>query len=165
MYKIRDFIDKEVFLVNGKRIGLVSGLLVDFSSMKVETLVINRFGFLRNKYVLCEDIISISRYIIVSSLSTAKGISISNVLMKNVYSKNGMLRGNVSDVLIDEQSLGFAGIICYRGIRNKIKQGDIIIPVNETILGKDYILDKGNGHITFNSIIHKAEEDMLNGNS
>lgn len=165
MYKIRDLIDKEVFLVTGKKIGIVSSLLIDFNKKKVNTLLIKRFGLLKNKYISCSDIISIGNNIIVKCVSKACGIDMDNIIMKNVYSKDGILKGNVSDLLINEQSLDLEGIICYGGIMKKIKQGDTIIPINEVILGNKYILDTGNDHITLNSVMHKAKEEMLNDNS
>ena len=165
MYRTRDFIDKEVFLIGGKKLGVVSGILVDLKDKKVKSLMINHFGIFKKKYVAYNDIISIGSKIIAGRISSPYGINLDRILMKHVYDKNGILRGNVSDVLIGEQTMELEGIICYSGLKNKIKSGNILIPFSEIILGDEYILDKGNGHITFNSVIHKAEEVMLNENS
>ena len=84
MYRTRDFIDKEVFLISGKKLGVVSGMLVDLKDKKVKSLMINHFGIFKKKYVAYKDIISIGSKIIAGRVSSPYGINLDRILMKNV---------------------------------------------------------------------------------
>lgn len=162
MFRKRDLLNNEVFLINGKKVGVVKEILVDFAMKKVIALEISYLGVLSHKIIATEDIISIDKIIIVSRFSKIQGIKLSKILSLDIIDKSGNLKGNAEDIIIEKDSYYIEGIICSSGFFSKILEGKYIFTLDTLILGEENLLYFGDDKVTFKSIPHKLIKDDCN---
>lgn len=158
MFKTRDFYLKSVYNINGKKIGLVDDIYIDFYLAKVKGFKIsNKSLFSKNNYIAMENIIEIGEDIIVNDTEKGIGLSFKEIKDMEIIDTSNNLKGIVEDLIIDINDYSIKGIIVTSGIIDKMIKGKEVILLNKCILGEKYILYIGNMSISFKSMPHNME--------
>lgn len=155
MLKKRDILNKDVYLINGKRIGIVKDILFNFNERKMIGILIKGRSFFRNRLISSKDIISINKIIIVNNFSEFSFIKFSDIVGMDVYDNHDKLIGNINDILISNKTLEIKAVLCNIGIIKNILSGKEIVPIENTILGDGYLLWNNYSNIVLKSILHK----------
>ena len=136
MYRIRDLIGLKVFDSNGKKVGVVCDLAIDYFNGKV-------MGF-----------ISLSDTIMTEGVHVHRGLKFSEIKNFDLINKDGHMIGILEDILID-YDFYIRGLIVVSGLIDKFKNGKRVIQLKETILGEESILFFGNKNINMRMIPRK----------
>ena len=156
MYRSKDFYLKNIYKKNGKKIGTVKDIYIDFYRGEVKGLKVNSYSiFDKKNYVKIEDIISLDEDIIVDNAIEGNGLKLSEIKGLDVVDKSGSLRGVVEDILIDENEFKIKGLVISTGIIEKMIKGKEVILINRSVLGDDYILYLGDPNVVMKNIPHE----------
>ncbi|WP_294351360.1 PRC-barrel domain-containing protein [uncultured Clostridium sp.] len=158
MFKSKDLYMKNIYDLNGKKVGTSKEILIDFYTGRVLGLEINTFGF-KNDYVDIKDIIQIDEEILIKKVSEIKGIRFSDIRDMEVIDRLGNSKGVVEDLLIEEESYDIKGIILNSGIIDTLLKGKEVILINNSVLGEEYILYLGQPNIVFKNIPHEINRN------
>lgn len=159
MFKTRDFYLKKVYSVEGKRIGVIEDLYIDFYYGKVIGFeVSNHSLFSKKNYVNIGDVIDIGDDMIISSINRGTGLKFKQIKDMDIIDTLGNVKGVLEDLIIDTQDYSIKGIVITSGLLDKMIKGKEIILINRCILGEKYILYTGNDGILFKSMPHNMEK-------
>lgn len=160
MYRIKDFFYKTVYDINGKKLGSVRDIYIDFYKGEVKGLLIGGYSLkAKNNYIPITEVIDIDDDILVTSSIKGEGLKISEVLGMEVVDRYGSIKGMVEDFLISSDSFLIKGIIISAGIIDKLIYGREIILINKSILGEDYILYLGDPNVIVKNIPHEVSKN------
>jgi uncharacterized protein YrrD len=158
MFKTRDFYFKKVYNINGKRIGIIEDLYIDFFEGKVVGFkVSNSMLFSKNNYVDIEDVIDIGEDIIVSSIRKGEGLVFKEIKYLEVIDTLSNIKGVLEDIIIDIEDYSIKAIVISSGLVDKMIKGKQIILLDRCILGEKYILYTGNEGVLFKSLPHTMD--------
>lgn len=146
MYRVRDLIGLKVFDSNGKKVGVVCDLAIDYFNGKVVGFIITKKLFSKRDYVDLTNIISLSETIMVEGTHIHRGLRFNEIKNFDIINKDGNMIGILEDVLID-YNFYIRGLIVVEGLINKFRHGKRVIQLKETILGEENILFFGNKDI------------------
>ena len=157
MYRSKDFYLMNVKDINGKNIGFIKDILVDFNKGKVIGFVLSYYKFLQNNVSLfVEDIISFNRDMIISKINKDKNLELSQIRNMDITNVFGEIIGIVEEILFDKNSFSINGIIVSTGFFQNFILGKKIILINEIIIGEESILFFGcYNKINFFTVPHK----------
>lgn len=159
MFKTRDFYLKKVYSVEGKKIGVIEDLYIDFYCGKVIGFeVSNHSLFSKKNYVNIGDVIDIGDDMIISSINRGTGLKFKQIKDMEIMDTLGNVKGVLEDLIIDTQDYSIKGIVITSGLLDKMIKGKEIILINRCILGEKYILYTGNDGILFKSMPHNMEK-------
>jgi len=159
MFKTRDFYFKKVYNINGKKIGIIEDLYIDFYQGKVVGFkVSNSILFSKKNYLDMQDIIDIGEDVIVSSIRQGEGLTFKEIKYMEVIDTLSNIKGVLEDIIIDIQDYSIKAIVISSGLIDKMIKGKQIIILNRCILGEEYILYTGNEGISFKSMPHNMEQ-------
>ena len=159
MFKTRDFYLKKVYSVEGKKIGVIEDLYIDFYYGKVIGFeVSNHSLFSKKNYVNIGDLIDIGDDMIISSINRGAGLKFKQIKDMDIIDTLGNVKGVLEDLIIDTQDYSIKGIVITSGLLDKMIKGKEIILINRCILGEKYILYTGNDGILFKSMPHNMEK-------
>lgn len=159
MFKTRDFYLKKVYSVEGKKIGVIEDLYIDFYYGKVIGFeVSNHSLFSKKNYVNIGDVIDIGDDMIISSINRGAGLKFKQIKDMDIIDTLGNVKGVLEDLIIDTQDYSIKGIVITSGLLDKMIKGKEIILINRCILGEKYILYTGNDGILFKSMPHNMEK-------
>lgn len=159
MFKTRDFYLKKVYSVEGKKIGVIEDLYIDFYYGKVIGFeVSNHSLFSKKNYVNIGDVIDIGDDMIISSINRGTGLKFKQIKDMDIIDTLGNVKGVLEDLIIDTQDYSIKGIVITSGLLDKMIKGKEIILINRCILGEKYILYTGNDGILFKSMPHNMEK-------
>jgi len=159
MFKTRDFYLKKVYSVDGKKIGVIEDLYIDFYYGKVIGFeVSNHSLFSKKNYVNIGDVIDIGDDMIISSINRGTGLKFKQIKDMDIIDTLGNVKGVLEDLIIDTQDYSIKGIVITSGLLDKMIKGKEIILINRCILGEKYILYTGNDGILFKSMPHNMEK-------
>ena len=139
MYRIRDLIGLKVFDSNGKKVGVVCDLAIDYFNGKVMGFIITKKLFSKRDYVDLTNVISLSDTIMTEGVHVHRGLKFSEIKNFDLINKDGHM----------------IGIIVVSGLIDKFKNGKRVIQLKETILGEESILFFGNKNINMRMIPRK----------
>lgn len=154
MYRIRDLIGLKVFDSNGKKVGVVCDLAIDYFNGKVIGFIITKKLFSNRDYVDLTNVISLSDTIMVEGVHVHRGLKFSEIKNFDIINKDGHMIGILEDILID-YDFYIRGLIVVSGLFDKFRNGKRVIQLKETILGEENILFFGNKNINFRMIPRK----------
>ena len=154
MYRIRDLIGLKVFDSNGKKVGVVCDLAIDYFSGKVMGFIITKKLFSKRDYVDLTNVISLSDTIRTEGVHVHRGLKFSEIKNFDLINKDGHMIGILEDILID-YDFYIRGLIVVSGLFDKFKNGKRVIQLKETILGEENILFFGNKNINMRMIPRK----------
>lgn len=158
MFKTRDFYFKKVYNINGKKIGIIEDLYIDFYLGKVVGFkVSNSILFSKNNYVDMQDIIDIGEDVIINSIRKGDGLTFKEIKYMEIIDTLSNIKGVLEDIIIDIQDYSIKAIVISSGLIDKMIKGKQIILLNRCILGEKYILYTGNEGILFKSMPHNME--------
>lgn len=154
VYRIRDLIGLKVFDSNGKKVGVVCDLAIDYFNGKVMGFIITKKLFSKRDYVDLTNVISLSDAIMTEGIHVHRGLKFSEIKNFDLINKDGHMIGILEDILID-YDFYIRGLIVVSGLFDKFKNGKRVIQLKETILGEENILFFGNKNINMRMIPRK----------
>jgi len=141
MFKSKDFIFMDVVSVEGKKIGFIRDLLIDFSKGKVIGFVISPYKFFyKNVNVKKEDIIYFNKHMVVKKVDDIKHLCLHSFINMDVIDKSRNVFGMVEDITFTCDTFEIKGVIVSSGFIMNLLRGKRIMLINELILGEENIL-------------------------
>jgi len=157
MFRSKDFYFKNIYDLKGNRIGRTKDILIDFNRGEVVGIKVSNFKLKGKKnYLDVKNIISFDEDILVTELDYKEGLKFSEIKDMEVIDKEGNVRGELEDLIVDEETYKITGLIISGGIIDKIIKGKEIILINQLILGEDYILYLGDDTIVVKNLPREA---------
>ena len=155
MYRVKSFLTKKVLYSNGKKIGNIADVVVNFNQKRVEGFSITGGSIFRrkNKIVYIEDIIYYDRSIIAQKVMEKGLLTFSKVKGMEVVDIYGNIIGIAEDILFDSK-FNIKGFVISPGLIRKIMVGKRILLMNELIFGDYDILYYGKNKFRFFSLRH-----------
>lgn len=142
MYRVKDFILMEVFNVNGKKIGYIKDILIDFNKKRVIGFKVSSSGIFSNSInVLNEDIISFNNVMIVDKFNKNRYFSFSEIKGLDTVDTCGNIIGMIEECIFRKNDFYITGLLISTGFFNNLINGKLVIPVCNTILGDDNLLN------------------------
>ena len=157
MYRSKDFLLMDVNDINGKNIGFIKDILVDFNKGRIIGFALSCYSFLQNNVsVFVEDIISFNRDMIISKINKNRNLELSQIRNMDIINIFGEIIGIVEEILFDKNSFNINGIIVSTGFFQNFTVGKKIILISEIIIGEENILFFGcYNKINFFTVPHK----------
>lgn len=153
MIKTKDFYLLKVYDTNGKYLGIIDDIYINFYKGKIEGFFISNYMFFKkNDFIRVNDIISLQEVAIVKNISKREGISFKSIKDIEVMDENLILKGVLEDLIIEKEGLYIKGLIMSSGIFDKIIKGKEILLLKDCILGEKFILYHGNTELRLKSI-------------
>ena len=150
MLRSKDFYLKKVYKTDGKKVGIVEDLCIDFFNAKLVGFKVSTNNiFSKKNYVAKEDFISLGESIIIKEVEEKRGLYFEEIKDMEVIDLNGKIRGTVEDLIIDSENYDIRGIIVSSGLIDKMIKGKQIFLLNDCILGEEYILYRKEENILF----------------
>lgn len=141
MYRSKDFRYMNVYDNNGKKIGFIKDILVDFNKAKVLGFFMNCYKILNKKNViLVEDIICINKNMIIRKLEKKDYLKFNDIKHLEVIDIEGNLIGVIEDIIISEKDFTISALVISMGLLNNFIKGKKIITPEEIILGEKNLL-------------------------
>lgn len=154
IYRIKDFMFMDVYNANGKCIGSVKDLSLNYYDEKVVGFVISPKGFSKKNYLPVENILSINGDLVVKHVIENKTLEFFQIKTMDILDKKGHMIGVVEDILVELESFSIKGLVVSTGFIDKILKGKHVILIKETILGEHNILFYGNEKLCLKSVPH-----------
>ncbi|MBZ9687816.1 PRC-barrel domain-containing protein [Clostridium estertheticum] len=141
MFKSKDFIFMDVVSVEGKRIGFIKDLLIDFNKGKVIGFEVSPYKFFhKNVSVLKEDIIYFNKHMVVKKVEKNNYIPLHSFVNMDVIDKCRNVFGMVEDITFTYDTFEIKGITVSSGFITNLLRGKRIMLINELILGEENLL-------------------------
>ena len=157
MFRSKDFYLKNIYDLKGNRIGRTRDIFINFSRGEVVGIKVSNFTLKGKKnYLDVKKIISFDEDILVTELENKEGLKFSDIKDMEVIDKAGNVRGELEDLIIDEETFKITGLIISGGIIDKIIKGKEIILINQSILGEDCILYLGDDTVVVKNLPREA---------
>jgi len=156
---------KECYLRNiynerGKKIGVIKDIFIDFNNKKVIGFKVSSFSpFRKNDFLDIEDIIQFKKKIIVKELKSGEYLKFSDIKDMEVIDNKGIIRGDIEDIIFEEESYCIKGLIISPGIIEKIIKGKEIILMSHTVLEEGNVVYYGDETIIFKNIPRKVKNN------
>lgn len=142
MMRSRDFIFANAYSVNGKKIGRIEDILLNFDNGTIEGFRINNGGLFNKSICISkENVICISSKLIVKE-KEYKGefIEFKNIKGMEAVNVGGLILGDVEEIIFDEMTLNIKGLIISKGIFDNIMSGKKVILQGNYIVGEDKLI-------------------------
>ena len=141
MYRSKDFKYMDVVNVEGKKIGVIRDLLIDFNKGKVIGVQVSPTKlFHKNVSVLKEDIVYFNKHMVVKKIEKEKYLTLNSFINMDVIDKCRNIFGVVEDITFNGHSFEIKGVIVSSGFFTNLFRGKRIMLINELILGEKNIL-------------------------
>lgn len=168
MYRTRDFILMDAISVNGKKLGFVSDLIINFNEKKVIGFNITPKGlFKRNLNVFMKDVLSFTKVMVITKTNRDKFLQFNHIKGMDVIDKKGSILGMVEDILFDKEKFFIKALVLSTGLINNFINGKKILLINDLVLGDENLLYRGkNENLIFSNLPNKLfMEDDIDENS
>lgn len=157
MYRSKDFYLKNIYDLKGNKLGRTRDIFIDFNRGEVLGIKVSSLTLKGKKnYLDVNNIINFDEDILASNLDNREGLKFSDIKDMEVIDKEGNIKGELEDLLIDEETYKIKGLIISGGIIDKIIKGREIILINQSILGEDCILYLGDETIVVKNLPREA---------
>jgi len=141
MFKSKDFIFMDVVSANGRKIGFIRDLLIDFNKGVVIGFVISPYKlFHKSLSVLKEDIIYFNKHMVVKKVERSKHLCMHSFINMDVIDKCRNVFGMVEDITFTRDTFEIKGVIVSSGFITNLLRGKRVMLINELILGEENIL-------------------------
>jgi len=141
MFKSKDFMFMDVVSVEGKKIGFIKDLLIDFNKGKVIGFVISPYNFFhKNLTVLKADIIYFNKHMVVKKVEKNTYLCLHSFINMDVIDICKNVFGIVEDITFTGNTFEIKGVIVSSGFITNLLRGKRIILISELILGEENIL-------------------------
>lgn len=158
MLKTKDFYLLKVYNLEGKYLGIIDDIYIDFYNGIIKGFSISNYLlFSKKNFIRVEDIISIEDVMLIKELNKKEGISFKEIKDIDIKDKNNNIRGVLEDLIIEEKDLSIKGLIISSGIFDRIIKGKEILLLKECILGEKFIFYFGLDEIKLQSLPRKRK--------
>ncbi|WP_298840153.1 PRC-barrel domain-containing protein [Clostridium sp.] len=141
MFKSKDFMFMNVVSVDGKKIGFIKDLLIDFNKGKVIGFLISPYNFFqKNLSVLTEDIIFFNKDMVVKKVVKSTQLYLHSFISMDVIDIYRNILGMVEDITFTGNDFVIKGVIVSSGFITNLLRGKRIFLINQLILGEENIL-------------------------
>jgi uncharacterized protein YrrD len=156
MFKSKDFKFMDVVNVEGKKIGFITDMLIDFNKGRVIGFEVSPTKlFHKSVSVLKEDIIYFNRHMVIKKVEKCKYLCLRSFINMDVIDKCRNIFGMVEDITFAGDTFEIKGVIVSSGFITNLIRGKRIMLINEMILGEENILYLSNNHqYCFKSMPH-----------
>ena len=166
MMRSRDFMFANAYSVDGKKIGRIEDILLNFSSGTIEGFKINKGSVFNKSICISKDnIICISSKLIVREEDYKEEfIEFKKIKGMEAININGLILGDIEEIIFDEMNLNIKGLIISKGILDNIMSGKKVVLQGDYIIGKRNLLclakqEKFNFVRTFHDITMEADKN------
>lgn len=158
MLKTKDFYLLKVYNLEGKYLGIIDDIYIDFYNGIIKGFgVSNYLLFSKKNFIKVEDIISIEDVMLIKELNKKEGISFKEIKDIDIKDINNNIRGILEDLIIEEKDLSIKGLIISSGIFDRIIKGKEILLLKECILGEKFIFYFGGDEVKLQSLPRKRK--------
>lgn len=158
MIRTRDFYLKKVYDSNGKKIGTIEDIYIDFYNGKVVGFEVSNYNlFSKNNFIDINDVIYMEEYIVALQVKKGNGLKFKDIKAMDVMNKKNELMGVLDEIIINPEDNSIKGLILGSGLIDTMIHGKEILLINECVLGEKYILYTGNVKVLFKSMPHEME--------
>ncbi len=155
MLRTRDFYLIKVYDTNGKYLGAISDIAIDFYEGSVKGFVISSLSiFSKKNFVKKENIISLEDVLIVSCIESYKGLTFNNIKFMDIVDSKNIMKGVLEDLIIDKDEFTVKGMIMSSGVIDTMFKGKEIILSSGCVLCEKFILYKGKDYIKLKTLPH-----------
>lgn len=159
MLKSKDFYLKNIYSNEGRKIGVVEDIYIDFYNGKIVGFKSSETGiFSRSNYIDINAVIDIGEDVIVYESKRGSGLGVKSLKNMKIIDSNGSIKGVLEDIIIEEYSYAIKGIVISSGLIDRLVKGKEILLIDECILGDEYILYTGKNNILFKTMPHNMEK-------
>lgn len=146
-----------VINIEGKKIGHIDDIIINFHEGKVEGFSISSRGIMGKKTnVLVKDIVSFNETMIIKLITKENFLYFKDIKNMDVIDNEGKIYGTVEDILFDEEFFKISGLILSTGIIKNFMYGKKILLFERLILGENSICYiKNNEELTLSTLPHK----------
>ncbi|MGL5575738.1 MAG: PRC-barrel domain-containing protein [Sarcina sp.] len=153
MYKVKDLKFLEVFNSEGKKLGEVQDIGIDYFEGKIKGFFIPK-GFLKKEnFITIENILTFGDSIVVEKIGRYRGLAFNDIKGMDIIDKKNKMIGVLEELVIDE-NFAIRALITSKGFFQKFREGKSLILLKETILGEKNILYFSEQKINFVSMPH-----------
>jgi len=163
-YRFRDFYMMEVKSIDGKVIGFIKGIDIEFNNSRVKGFIISSYKFTqRSVKVLIEDIISFNEVMVISRVTRGESLDFNFIRKMEVVDTNSNILGMIEELIFDGNSFIIEGIIVSTGLIKDLIIGKRVFSPKYLILGEKSVLcnDKGK-KLSFLNVSHKIAMEESN---
>lgn len=164
MYRSKDFMLMDVVDLNGKKLGVINDLIIDFDSKRILGFSISSNNWFKNNIsVMLEDVVSFNSVMIVVKARKDKFLNFKDIRGIDVRDRAGNIVGIVEDIMFDKEKFNMTALIVSTGIITNFIYGKKVILVKDIILGDENIfLNKRSENVELLSLPHRLfKEDDL----
>ena len=141
MFKSKNFMFMDVVSVDGKKIGFIKDLLIDFNRGKVIGFQVSPYKFFqKNVSILKEDIIYFNKHMVVNKVDINKYLTLHTFINMDVIDKCRNIFGMVEDITFTYDTFEIKGIIISSGFIMNLLRGKRIMLISELMLGEENLL-------------------------
>ena len=159
MLKSKDFYLKNIYSNEGRKIGVVEDIYMDFYHGKIVGFKSSATGiFSRSNYIDINDVIDIGEDVIVYEGKKGSGLGLKAIKNMKIIDSNGSIKGVLEDIIIEDYSYTIKGIVISSGLIDRLVKGKEVLLIDECILGDQYILYTGKNNVLFKTMPHNMEE-------
>jgi len=157
MFRTKDFIMMDVIDINGKKVGFVRDIIIDFHRGEVRGFVVSTYKLMQQTItILKEDIISFNKTMVISNYRKESSLKFSDIKNMDIVNRYGDIIGMVEDILFHEFTFKINGLVVSTGFLKNIIKGKRILLMNSVILGNESILFTSlDNEISFLSVSHR----------
>ncbi|MEF9935386.1 MAG: PRC-barrel domain-containing protein [Clostridium sp.] len=151
MLKYLDLHGKDIYTSDNRCIGFIDNGIVDFKSKSIRSIIISNGRLFPSLYIApFKNVVFMKDRIILSErpfkmrrrkLSRALCYSLEGVIGRDILDGDGVLLGEVEDVVFDPSKGSIKAVICKRGFYDDLIRGKKVMLVNEGfIIRKDSLI-------------------------
>lgn len=155
----------DVININGRRLGYIQDILIDFNKRKVIGFNLTSTSFLKkNLNIMLNDVVSYNSTMVVTETIKGVFLQFDDIKGMDIRDRKGSIIGMIEDILFDERKFSISAVVVSTGFITNFIQGKKIVLIKELILGEESILFNGkSGSLNFSSVPHKLfMEDDIN---
>lgn len=154
----------DVISVNGKRLGFIKDLLVNFNEKKIIGFSIASYSLLKSTLnVSIENVVSFNSVMVITDTIKGDFLGFKNIKGMDLRDRRSNILGMIEDVLFDELSFSINAVVVSTGVITDFISGKEVILIKDIILGEENLLYNGkNEKLHFSSLPHKLfmEDDF-----
>ena len=141
LYRIKDFICKDVQDVKGKRIGTIKDIVLDISQNKVIGFEVSATSFTNDCFIVpIESVLYFDKSFIIEKNNISKRVEFHSIKSLDIVDIFGNMIGVLEDVLLDTKNLKIKGFISSMGFIKSYIYGKSILLSKDLLFGEECIL-------------------------
>lgn len=157
MLRSKDFYLKGVYNNEGKKLGVVEDIFIDFHKGEILGFYISNYSmFSKKNFASIKDLLVFDEEIIVKNIGVYDGLKLSTIKGMDVIDERGSMKGVVEDIIIDCLNYKIKGLIINTGIIERILRGKEILLLSQCVLGEDFIIFHGKEGVSFKTLPHSV---------